>query len=625
MSPIRSNSTVVSSLTPSNWPVIPFHVGEQAVQKRLGVHESVMTYGPRVIRPFMPDQHREFYSNQPFLVVAARDSRDKMWSTLLFGSSLKDANSFIDSHSPKHLELDSQPLHGDALEGALLAGSDLGILGIEFATRRRNRVNGRIEANDGEKMIFKVDQSFGNCPQYIKPREWWTVQPKSSPATTPPTTTTTNDHKKEAAQPSRADRLTVDQLQIIRKAETIFVATGYRGEGEDPRFGNDASHRGGTKGFLKVSEDGKKIFLPDYAGNNMYMSLGNLVEDSRMGVTVPLYETGGLIQMTGTAMIHWEDSQHQGRSDDLSLADFPGALRWLEFDIDEIVELPPGSLPIRWDGGKKGVQLQVIDKIVETDDVTSFHLAPLRGENLSWTNLPGQHLTVALPVPAGRGSPADSSLTISRSYSISNYHQVSDENDKLYRISIRRDPFGVGSAFLHDQVEVGDLIHVQQPSGDFIYRPKRQITDPRLSVDPSDRTVLFLSAGIGVTPILSMLHAFIGYDSTDRHRQAIWLHSARNGRHHAFKKEVEELTSEAVESKLRTFVSYTRPSPEDDREAFDFEGRIDAATLSSVMSQAGVVDATTLDVFMCGPNSFVGSMQEAFGTLGVKSINYETF
>jgi uncharacterized protein len=579
------------------------------------VHESVMTYGPRAIRPFMPDQHRDFYSNQPFLVVAARDSRDKLWSTLLFGSSPKDAASFIESTSPRHLVLDSQPLQGDALEGALQVGSDLGILGIEFSTRRRNRVNGRIESNDGEKIVFKVDQSFGNCPQYIKPREWWTVQ------STPPS----NDHKKGESLPRRNDRLTEDQIHAIRKAETIFVATGYRGEGEDPRFGNDASHRGGTAGFLKVSDDGKTIFLPDYAGNNMYMSLGNLVEDSRMGVTVPLYEKGGLIQMTGTAVIHWEYSQPENSPNELSLSDFPGALRWLEFDIEEIVELPPGSLPIRWDGGKKDVQLQVLDKIKETDDVTSFHLAPLRGDNLSWTHLPGQHLTVSLPVIEGGGSATDSSLTISRSYSISNYDNVTAENNRFYRISVRRDPFGVGSSYLHDHVQVGDLINAREPSGDFVYQPRHKATVPESSIDLAERAVLFLSAGIGVTPILSMLHAYTRCGAADRHRRAIWLHSARDGRHHAFKNEVKELMTEATESKPQIFVAYTKPSPEDDRASFDLNGRIDAAILSNVISQAGVVDTTKLDVFMCGPNSFVGSMQEALGQMGVKSVNYETF
>lgn len=417
---------------------------------------------------------------------------------------------------------------------------------------------------------------------------------------------------------SRPNRLSNQQIYELQKAETIFVATGYRGEGEDPRFGNDASHRGGTAGFLKISQDGRRIFLPDYAGNNMYMSLGNLVEDGRMGMTVPLFETGGMIQMTGLAVIHWEDSPNV--HDEVSVADFPGALRWLEFIIDEIVELPPGSLPIRWDAGNDGIQLQVFDKIDESEDVTSFYLAPLKGGFPKWKHLPGQHLTLTLPI--------DSEETITRSYSISSYqplqHQQGD--DMFYRISVRRDPFGVGSTFLHDNIKTGDLLTVQQPSGAFHYRPKND--------GLQDRTVLFLSAGIGVTPVLSMLHAFVNYDTPDRHGKAIWVHSARNPRQHVFRQEVELLRSKVNDDGnarlLETFVTYTRRNEDDHDDdvsstSSDFHGRIDAAMMNQILLQANVVDRSKLDVYMCGPTSFVGSVEEILDHWGVGSIQYETF
>ena len=156
---------------PPNWPLTPFHEGELKVQKHLGVHEHVGSYAPRVVRPYMPEQHRDFFSAQPFLVVAARDSKGKMWSSLIFAASDPSTTDFVTSPDPKTLVMESQPLQGDALENQLFSGSDLGILGIEFATRRRNRVNGRVAMNDGKKIHFQVDQSFGNCPQYIKSRD----------------------------------------------------------------------------------------------------------------------------------------------------------------------------------------------------------------------------------------------------------------------------------------------------------------------------------------------------------------------------------------------------------------------------------------------------------------------
>jgi ferredoxin-NADP reductase/predicted pyridoxine 5'-phosphate oxidase superfamily flavin-nucleotide-binding protein len=618
-----SNATSTSSSHSSDWAKVPFHQGEIKVQKKLGIHESTMNFAPRVIRSFMPDQHRDFYENQPFLVVAARDARGKMWSTLLFASAAaaandKDSALFVTSSDPQHLELKSQPLPGDALEGAFESGSDMGILGIELATRRRNRVNGRVALNNGHEITFSVDQSFGNCPQYIKPRNWWTDTEHSMTVTTD-----------TSAVVVRSRRLSPQQRRHIYSAETIFVATGYRGEGEDPRFGNDASHRGGTAGFLVPSKDGTKIFLPDYAGNNMYMSLGNLVEDPRMGITVPLYETGGMMQMTGTAKIHWEDEEEDPMSE-VSLSHFQGALRWLEFDIEEIVELPAGSLPIRWDAGDQNTKLQVFDKIKESELVTSFYLAPIDGDSHIWTHLPGQHLTLSLPLGSNSGGSSDDA-TVSRSYSVSSFQPELEQKDPFYRISVRRDPFGAGSTYLHDQVQVGDLINVQKPAGSFTYDPEKA------KQTETDRTVLFLSAGVGVTPILSMLHAFATTDAIKRrHDKAIWVQSVRNGRQHSFKEEVkviqkhlnkesEDKCNASDRPTLQTFISYTQPNPQDDASSFDIVGRIDDHVLHDIVARAGVKDASQLDVFMCGPNEFVASMEDALVDLGVKNIAYETF
>jgi predicted pyridoxine 5'-phosphate oxidase superfamily flavin-nucleotide-binding protein len=165
-----------TSFYPLNWPANPFHAGEVKVQKRLGVESHVNSYAPQVVCPFLPDQHRDFFTSQPFLAIAGRDERDMLWSTLLFASNLNKVFSFVTSPDPTSLLLEALPLVGDALlERGFQPGSDLGILAIKFATCRRNRVNGCIlRNNDGNSMTFKVDQSFGNCPQYIKPRDWWT-------------------------------------------------------------------------------------------------------------------------------------------------------------------------------------------------------------------------------------------------------------------------------------------------------------------------------------------------------------------------------------------------------------------------------------------------------------------
>ena len=196
-----------------------------------------------------------------------------------------------------------------------MAGADLGILGIELSTRRRNRVNGRVMSGDSDNVVFGVEQAFGNCPQYIREREWRRVDDEP------------------AGAPVMGTRLTSSQQGWIASADTFFIASGYRAKGESATFGMDASHRGGDRGFVRVVSE-TRIEFPDYAGNDHYNTIGNLVLDPRAGFLFIDFETGSLLQLTGQATIDWD-------SDDV--ARIPGARRLLTFDIEEIVELPTPS------------------------------------------------------------------------------------------------------------------------------------------------------------------------------------------------------------------------------------------------------------------------------------------
>ena len=267
---------------PSNWPSNPFHAGEVQVQQRYpGLQDQVMSYAPKFIRPFMPDQHRLFYEAQPFLVAAARDERGRLWSTLLTHPT--GTSGFVTSPAPESLLIQTRLLKGDALSHSFIDGSDLGLLGIEFESKRRNRVNGRVNSTSepSDKGIitlsFKVDQAFGNCPQYIKPRKWWSLRA---------TDRETSDTDAYALRPIKSSKhLSPSQINEIRRAETIFIASGYRGESDDPRYGNDASHRGGPAGFVRVLSK-NKLILPDFSGNKHFNTIGNLVKDPSLGTSV---------------------------------------------------------------------------------------------------------------------------------------------------------------------------------------------------------------------------------------------------------------------------------------------------------------------------------------------------
>ncbi|MEQ8661494.1 MAG: hypothetical protein RLW62_11795 [Gammaproteobacteria bacterium] len=151
-------------------PASPFHLGEQRVQQRLGVRESIEPWARRVIQPTLNAQHRDFYRLLPFVVVAARDDAGRPWATLLAA-----APGFMQAPDPGQLDIAAAPLAGDALAGALVAGRPLGVLGIDLETRRRNRVNGTlVDVADG-RLRLAVAQAFGNCPQHIHPRGWRSV------------------------------------------------------------------------------------------------------------------------------------------------------------------------------------------------------------------------------------------------------------------------------------------------------------------------------------------------------------------------------------------------------------------------------------------------------------------
>jgi len=564
---------------PPNWPVTPFHAGELELQERFGVREHVNSYAPKVIRPFMPEQHREFYESLPFLVVAARDPQGRMWSTLLTGQD--GTADFVTSSSSTSLSINGGTVPGDALEHSLTVGTDLGILGIEFATKRRNRVNGRIVDSTNGALEFIVDQSFGNCPQYIRPRKWWTSGSHSS--------LNGETEKAQRLTTIMKDRLTTSQMEVIRQSDTLFLATGYRGEGEDVRFGNDASHRGGSPGWIDV-RNSTTIFLPDYSGNNHYNTMGNLVMDNRMGLTIPLFETGGMLQLTGMAKLHLDE--------DAAARMYPGALHALEFHVEGVVELPERSLPVRWTEeslAKSERLLQVTHKVKESEDVTSFHLKPLYGEHPElWKYKPGQHLPISLTL--------GNDDVLMRTYSLSSGNDWGE-----YRISVKREPFGQASRFLHDKVEVGDRIQVSQPAGDFVWN------------DDSDKTLVLISAGVGVTPILSMLHCFV-QSYPKGNRKAIWIYGTRDGNHHPFQQEVSELAELAGES-LTTHIVYSRPRPED-YGRYDTQGHIDADLLVDL-----IPDLKNSEYYMCGTASFMANVDDRLQRLGVppKSIQYETF
>ena len=537
----------------------PFHEGEQRVQTRLGVRDQIEPWARQVVRSHLPEEHRAFHTSLPFLVAAARDRDGRPWATLLTGPP-----GFVESPDPGRLTIAAQPVPGDALEGALTAGRDLGILGIGLETRRRNRVNGRIGSADGSAVHFHVDQAFGNCPQYIHERSWSRV-PEPNPR-----------------MPARRSRRFSPAMGAwIQGADTFFIASGHRGDCNNPIYGMDASHRGGEPGFVHVESDTRLVF-PDYAGNNHYNTIGNLIVDPRAGLLFVDFESGSLLQLTGRTSIDWDSPE---------VDKFPGARRLVYFTLDEAVELPE-ALPLRWGAATEFVRtLRLIDKVRESDDVTSFVLEARDGAALPEFEA-GQHLPIHLQIQ-------DHEEPVRRTYSLSN-----GPGDGYYRISVKREPFGVASRYLHDHMEKGAFIDAHAPAGEFV-------------LSKAHRPVVLISAGVGLTPMVSMLHAL----SRGPGENDVWfIHGARDGDHHPLSEEVRALAG--GHPRVHAHVVYSRPRDRDVRGThFDSQGRVNAELIARLVPD---LDA---EFYLCGPVGFMADIQSDLIAGGVREdrINTEIF
>ncbi len=299
----------------------PFHRGELAIQERLGIVEKMDKYGRAAIRDFLLDQHREFFPKLPFFVVGSVDARGRPWASQLDGEP-----GFLHSSDPKRLHIAAIPSDGDPLKGALREGASIGGLGIELYTRRRNRINGKVLLDeDGSGFTIKVDQSFGNCPQYIQARKPRFVRELSG--------------QTRPRSLRGFERFDDDIRTVIRRADTFFIASRFEGDETTARNGVDVSHRGGRPGFLTVKDD-RTLLWPDYRGNFFFMTLGNLECDPRCGLLVMDFDRGDTLQLTGTAKVLWDWPK-----DDPAFKD---AHRLVEFTLSEGIQAK-GVLPCAWD------------------------------------------------------------------------------------------------------------------------------------------------------------------------------------------------------------------------------------------------------------------------------------
>ena len=250
-----------------------FHEGELAVQDRAGVRAQAKRLGGAMLAvPDLSGGIGSFLADRDFAVITARDDDRRLWISPLLAPV-----GFLEARD-RTLRIHTTPRRGDPLHG-LAPGQPVGVLAIEFATRRRVRVNGILTRTGADGLELSVDQAFGNCPKYIQQRHLERIE------------------RGDTGHVERSDRLSGEHIELIRRADTFFLGTVH------PTRGADASHRGGPPGFVRV-ENGQ-LWWPDYPGNNMFNSFGNLESDKTAALLFVDYDNGVTLHLSGTATVEW--------------------------------------------------------------------------------------------------------------------------------------------------------------------------------------------------------------------------------------------------------------------------------------------------------------------------------
>ena len=575
------NAAPLDDTTPSPW-----HDGERTLQERLGVAERMERAGRRVIRDYMPDQHRTFFRQLPFVVLGAVDAKGAVWATLLDGLP-----GFAHSPDPRTLRLDTHPILADPATYGLGVGSAVGLLGIEQHTRRRNRMNGKIARVDEKGFDITVDQSFGNCPQYIHSRQC-SFHHELGPR---------NDTI------SRRDTsLNEFERDLIRTADTFFVASYVDIDGDPNRRGIDVSHRGGKPGFVRVQENA--LTIPDFAGNLHFNTLGNFLVNPRAGLVFVDFERGHLVHLSGRVEIIFDSPE---------IAAFQGAERLWQFTVEQVIvrqstlalrflpgQTSPNSLLTgSWEQTEAKIKAEalrnsfrpfrVANIVDESSTIRSFYLEPVDNAGISVFRA-GQHLPIRLNIESG-------APPVLRTYTLS-----TAPSDGRYRISVKRQ--GKASQYLHDRVHLGDIVEARAPAGNF-------------TIDAAQlRPVVLISGGVGITPMLSMLRHIVYEGLRTRRMRPTWfLHASSTRAERPFDAELLELANTAGDS-LR--IVQVLSSVEGHALAgHEYQGRIDSHLLRQVLP------FDDYDFYLCGPPGMTQNLYDELRNLRIPDdrIHAEAF
>ncbi|NBB13105.1 pyridoxamine 5'-phosphate oxidase family protein [Pseudomonas sp. SLFW] len=562
----------------------PWNEGELRLQRSVGAVEQMVKAGKmQMSRNWLPDQHREFYAQLPFVVFGCVDPQGHPWATLRAAQPR-----FAQSPDPRRLVFDLPREPADPADAGMEDGDGIAMLGIEMHTRRRNRLNGFVKRIDNSGFEIDPTQTYGHCPRYIQLRRF--VFSDAPPG-----------------QVSQSDTLSADDIAMITSADAFFVASYVERDGKRHV---DVSHRGGKPGFVRVDENGR-LTVPEFNGNLFFNTLGNMLLNPRAGLVFVDMHSGDLMHLTGRSEVIIDSPETQA---------FVGAERMWHFFPEQVIRRPRG-LPLHWEEIEGGMSPNVLMtgswddmemrlkaaelkrtwrpyRVIGIDDesasIRSFRLLPDDGVGTP-THLAGQHLPIRVTLP-GQDAP------LLRTYTLSNAPR-----DDALRISVKRD--GAVSSHLHDTLRVGDRLEALAPSGAF-------------TVDHlARRSVVFLAAGVGVTPSLAMARHLVQEGIRTLLWRRTWVfQSASNKTQLAFQEEFAGLVT-AANGKLNYVRALSDVTEAEHGVDYEHEGRLSIDLLREKLP------FDDYDFYLCGPQGFMQQMYDGLRALDINDgrIHAEAF
>ncbi|WP_067102260.1 FAD-binding oxidoreductase [Marinomonas atlantica] len=560
--------------------VSTYHPGELSAQDKAGTKgvAAELAAGKRSALSFASG-HDAFLAAQSFAALASVDLKsESVWVTPLFGKP-----GDLTAISEKEMAISSDCIPNLDILNFIEAGTPLSLLGIDLNRRIRHRINGHSVASEvggTSGLNLQVDEYSPNCPKYINRREIIYDANNAHPI------------NKNAIREERT-KLSEDDQNFIQSMDTLWIGS------YAPGVGTDCNHRGGKPGFIRVVSP-STIEWPEYRGNGMFFTSGNLESHDRAGVTLVDFDTGSMIQMTGRATVDWEhDGSYEGASrkivfhiTSLIRTNNVTSHRWKRLDYSPYNPTVSGTESV--DLESEYPQVATLAKIVnETESVKTFRFVVPR--RIAF--LPGQYATFEFADISGGAASEIRTWTLSETPNSIN-------GDNTLDISVKRVPNGLVTNWLHDHAEVGLEVKLNGVQGEMTAIQLDELTQKPVVPD----NLLLLSAGIGITPSLSMVRG-IGAFSLQDQTKITMIHVER------FEEEI--LCHQELVRRSRNYpnFSYTNIISSN-------QGRLTKEHLQTLVPNAELQYA-----YICGPTLFMRDMTEYLVSIGVPAgqIHIESF